>query len=76
MCQHCEGYLVNCPICRDEPEKEVCEYCEGKGYTLIDGCGKEADPEMEEGDDKFCLGCDCTIDREVCEKCEGTGFKY
>lgn len=32
MCQHCEGYLVNCPICRDEPEKEVCEKCEGTGF--------------------------------------------
>lgn len=72
MCQHCDGYLPSCPICREEPKKEKCEYCNGTGEMYLDECGNEHKAIKDNYSCKS--GCECNIVAFPCGYCDGNGY--
>ena len=71
-CQHCQGYLCECPICADTLD-EICPVCMGSGECGIypDGSPANVDPGT-----LIILpdGSEYVVEKGRCEICSGEGY--
>lgn len=69
MCEICNGYYPNCPVCSDEKEPDECSECKGDGYIYFNLLTEKVCSKSEYDDLS-----QCDRERETCSECNGNGI--